>query len=129
MNCNHNWIMTEKMPSIGKEWVIENGEKKEKYYHIYKCTMCGEEKQMCQEEVRSSKFDTNTLNEIIMKAVESDAFWSVKINDFLESLNTVSYDDKVLFMIKLINDKTKFNEFTKELTKSYDAVSLYELYK
>ncbi len=60
---------------------------------------------MSEEEAKSSKFDANTLNDIIIKAVESDPFWSIKINEFLNSLNGISYDDKVLFMIKLINDK------------------------
>lgn len=125
MICNHNWIKSEKNPSIGKEWVVENGEKKEKYYHVYKCDICGEEKQMSEEEAKSSKFDANTLNDIIIKAVESDPFWSIKINEFLNSLNGISYDDKVLFMIKLINDKKKFNKFTKELINSKNSEDLY----
>ena len=28
MICNHNWIKSEKNPTIGKECVVENGEKK-----------------------------------------------------------------------------------------------------
>ena len=129
MNCNHNWIKTEKLPYIGKVWVVENGEKIEKYNHIYKCTICGEEKQMSEDEAQSSKLDANSLNDIIMKAVESDPFWATKINEFLDSLNSVKYDDKVSFMIKLINDKNNFNDFTKKLTKPYDALNLYKSYK
>ena len=49
--CFHNWVITDKLPDISKEWVkLPDGTKKEVFYHIYKCSKCNEEKRMSEEE-------------------------------------------------------------------------------
>lgn len=128
MNCNHEWVKTQKKPSRENVWFINNGEAGEEWYHIYKCAICGEETEMSEKEANSSK-DNAALQYVVKQAVGSDEYWLSKINEFLNALNNISFDYKELFMIRLINDKDKFNEFKKELTKPYDASELYESYK
>lgn len=49
--CFHNWVITDKLPDISKEWVkLPDGTKKEVFYHMYKCSKCNEEKRMSEEE-------------------------------------------------------------------------------
>lgn len=49
--CFHNWVITDKLPDISKEWVkLADGTKKEVFYHMYKCSKCNEEKRMSEEE-------------------------------------------------------------------------------
>ena len=51
--CSHDWIITDEIPSISKEWIIKpNGGREEIYYNIYKCTKCGITKRMSDEEFK-----------------------------------------------------------------------------
>lgn len=93
------------------------------------CEKCGNEVfKLANPNYIESNQTNLTLDEIIMKEVNSDPFWLTKINEFLDLLD-ISYDDKVQFIINLAKNQNKFNEFTGELTKSYDAFSIYEIYK
>lgn len=51
IECNHEWIKTLK-PCISKEWIkLKDGRKDERYFHIYKCALCGEERRICDNDI------------------------------------------------------------------------------
>lgn len=58
-----------------------------------------------------------------------DPFWTISLTNFLQKLNNISEEDKIKFLIELVQDKNSFNEFTKEMIKPIDAIETYNKYK
>lgn len=114
--CFHNWVITDKLPDISKEWVkLPDGTKKEVFYHMYKCSKCNEEKRMSEEEFNMNNIegtkgiakDSNQINkpketdDINKKLNEASSYISGKDKDFEKAKSilldlikeTNSYDD------------------------------------
>ena len=129
--CVHNWVMTNETPKIGKEWrVFPNGEKREVYYHVYKCSKCGLTKEMSEHEANASSFEEGTITKIIKNAVGiDDIFWQKTLEKYFDSLEDITTDEKIAFLVKLVNKKDIFGEFTREIVKQEDSKNLYEKYK
>lgn len=95
--CFHNWVITDKLPDISKEWVkLPDGTKKEVFYHMYKCSKCNEEKRMSEEEFNMNNIegpkgiakDSNQINtpkengDINKKLNEASSYIFGKDKDF-----------------------------------------------
>lgn len=128
--CVHNWVMTNETPRTGKEWkVFPNGEKREVYYHVYKCSKCGLKKEMSEHDANTNNFEDGAITEIIKKVVgTNDIFWQQTLEKYFNSLKGITTDEKIAFLVKLTNKKEIFNEFTKEIVKNEDSQNLYEKY-
>lgn len=128
-NCEHIWIMTDKLPNIGKEWIVNpDGTKKEVYYHVYKCLKCNQEKTMSDDSVKNSNSNLEILNNMIIKLTESDVFWSETLKRFFDSLEEISETEKISFILKLQNNKELFNDFTKEIVKNNNSFEIFNKY-
>ena len=64
------------------------------------------------------------------------AKYDEKINELLECvdyLSSINYqfseEDKICFLIELIQDKNSFNEFTKEIIQNQSVKDTYDKYK
>ena len=44
-------------------------------------------------------------------------------------MNNISEEDKIRFLIELVQDKNSFNDFTKEINQNQNAEEMYEKYK
>ena len=72
-----------------------------------------------------------TLTDVINNLVDynGDPFWAEALSRYFQKLNDVSEEDKMEFLIQLIQDKNNFNEFTKEITTANNVKEIYEEYK
>ncbi len=79
--------------------------------------------------IEPKRFEIN-LNDIINYVTNPavDPFWTTAISDFFQKLNEVSEEDKMRFLIELVQDKTSYNEFTREITKPENVNEIYEKY-
>ena len=58
-----------------------------------------------------------------------DPFWTTKLINFFNSLQAVPVADKNDLLIGMLQDRSIFNDFTKDIVKSNDVRSIYERYK
>lgn len=58
-----------------------------------------------------------------------DPFWTTKLINFFNSLQAVPVADKNDLLIGMLQDRSIFNEFTKDIVKSNDVRGIYERYK
>ena len=68
------------------------------------------------------------LEDVIKYVSKIDPFWTVAITDFFKKVDK-SDDEKMFFLIHLYVDKESFNEFTKEILKTDDALATYKKYE
>ena len=80
--------------------------------------------------IEPKTFEIN-LPDIINYVVgeNKDPFWVSSISNYFQKLDNVSENDKMQFLIELVQDRNSFNEFTKEIMNSQNAIELYEKYK
>ena len=80
--------------------------------------------------IEPKTYEINLLD-IINYVVDSskDPFWITTLSNYFQKLNIVSENEKMEFLIELIQDKKSFNEFTKEIINSQNAFETYEKYK
>ena len=69
--------------------------------------------------IEPKTYEINLLD-IINYVVDSskDPFWITTLSNYFQKLNIVSENEKMEFLIELIQDKKSFNEFTKEIINS-----------
>ena len=80
--------------------------------------------------IEPKTFEIN-LSDIINYVVgeNKDPFWISTLSNYFQKLDNISENDKMQFLIELVQDKNSFNEFTKEIMNSQDAIGTYEKYK
>lgn len=80
--------------------------------------------------IESKKFEINLLDIINFIANPNiTPFESTTLTNYFEKLNDVSEEDKICFLIELIQDKNSFNEFTKEIIQNQSVKDTYDKYK
>lgn len=80
--------------------------------------------------IEPKTFEIN-LSDIINYVVgeNKDPFWISALNNYFQKLDNVSENDKIKFLIELIQNRNSFNEFTKEIMGSQNVFETYEKYK
>lgn len=68
-----------------------------------------------------------TLKQMIIENVGADPFLHECINNFFDNFNK-TLDEKIDFLSSLVNNKTLFNKFTKEIVKPVDVEEVFEKY-
>ena len=72
-----------------------------------------------------------TLNDFIdyVCGADNDHFWAEKIKKFFYNSKEITDNEKINFISELYQDKYSFNEFTKEILKTYSPKEIYDKYK
>ena len=78
--------------------------------------------------IEPNRFEIS-LSDIISFITSADPFWTTALSNYLEKLNEISDEEKIRFLIELVQDKTSFNEFTKEIIKTQNVTETYDKYK
>ena len=133
--CFHNWVITDKLPDISKEWVkLPDGTKKEVFYHMYKCSKCNEEKRMSEEEfnmniiegpkgIAKNSNQINTLKEdddnINKKLNEASSYIFGKDKDF-EKAKSILFD--------IINEASSYDNDSETDYYNFNDVIDFVLY-
>ncbi len=58
-----------------------------------------------------------------------DPFWTTTLSNYFQKLNEISEEEKMKFLIELVQDKNLFNEFTKEIVQTQNVRETYDKYK
>ena len=58
-----------------------------------------------------------------------DPFWTTTLSNYFQKLNEISEEEKIKFLIELVQDKNSFNEFTKEIVQTQNVRETYDKYK
>ena len=58
-----------------------------------------------------------------------DPFWTTTLSNYFQKLNEISEEEKIKFLIELVQDKNLFNEFTKEIVQTQNVRETYDKYK
>lgn len=133
--CFHNWVITDKLLDISKEWVkLPDGTKKEVFYHMYKCSKCNEEKRMSEEEFNMNIIegpkgiskDSNQINtpkevddDINKKLNEASSYIFGKDKDF-EKAKSILFD--------IINEASSYDNDSKTDYYNFNDVIDFVLY-
>jgi len=59
----------------------------------------------------------------------TDSFWTTTLSNYFQKLNEISEEEKMKFLIELVQDKNSFNEFTKEIAQTQNVRETYDKYK
>ncbi len=80
--------------------------------------------------IEPQKFEIS-LNDIITYIAnpKDDLFWNKSLSNFFQKLEKIDEKEKINFLIELIQDKTSFNEFSKEIIKTPNIIETYNKYK
>ena len=72
-----------------------------------------------------------TLKDVINHITDKDKdpFWTITITNFMGKISDTSEEDKINFLIEIVQDKNLFNEFTKEILHAVNPRELFERYK
>lgn len=81
-----------------------------------------------QLEEKSLKEKNISLNELIKISTQPDFFWEMKLKEFFNNLSIVSEKEKIEFLKKLLDNRERFNEFTKEVNRNHDSSELFNKY-
>lgn len=99
--CNHKWELTNKVSETSKEWQQNSdGTKKEVYYEIYKCSICGKEERL---EIK---------NEIVIP--NSNDLQSILDNIFSKLTGDSKADAEYL---NKVSEEYKFHPMSKEISR------------
>ena len=72
---------------------------------------------------------TNIIDNFIIKEMNSsDPFWGNKVKEFFNNLTNISKEEQEKLIDKFINNKSLYNEFTKELLSSNNYNELFNKY-
>ena len=117
IECSHNWVLTDKLPNISREWIrLPDGSKKEVYYHIYRCTKCNEEKKMSEDEffTNNNTSDQDSISNSSLKRADL-----ILINDeFKDSIK--QYDSFDIPNDLYLNYFAKLEKIFADHTFAYD---------
>lgn len=78
--------------------------------------------------IEEKKFEIS-LSDIISFITSVDPFWTTTLSNYFEKLNEISDEEKMRFLIELVQDKNSFNEFTKEIVQTQNVRETYDKYK
>ena len=59
----------------------------------------------------------------------TDPFWTTTLSNYFQKLNEISEEEKMRFLIELVQDNNSFNEFTKEIVQTQNVRETYDKYK
>ena len=79
--------------------------------------------------IQPKTFDIS-LQDIInyVTNVNEDPFWKETLTRYFERLDRIGEQEKINFLIGLIQDKNSYNEFKKEILHTENAIELYNKY-
>ncbi len=60
---------------------------------------------------------------------DTDSFWTSALSNYFQKLNEISEEEKMRFLIELVQDNNSFNEFTKEIVQTQNVRETYDKYK
>ena len=60
---------------------------------------------------------------------DTDPFWTSTLSNFFQKLNEISEEEKMKFLIELVQNKDSFNEFTKEIIQTQNVRETYNKYQ
>ncbi len=60
---------------------------------------------------------------------DTDPFWTTTLSNYFQKLNEISEEEKMRFLIELVQDNNSFNEFTKEIVQTQNVRETYDKYK
>lgn len=87
------------------------------------------EKTGVEYKIEDKKFEIGLIDVInFVTSPKIDPFWTHVLIEYFEKVN-VTEDEKINFLIELVQDKVSFNDFTKEVSQQKDANELYDKYK
>ena len=80
--------------------------------------------------IEDKKFEIS-LSDIIsfITSADVDPFWTTALSNYLEKLNEISDEEKMRFLIELVQNKDSFNEFTKEIIQTQNVRETYNKYQ
>ena len=78
--------------------------------------------------IEPNRFEIS-LSDIISFITSADPFWTTALSNYLEKLNEISDEEKIRFLIELVQNKDSFNEFTKEITQTQNVRETYDKYQ
>ncbi len=60
---------------------------------------------------------------------DTDPFWTSTLSNYFQKLNEISDEEKMRFLIELVQNKDSFNEFTKEIIQTQNVKETYDKYQ
>ncbi|MBQ9683882.1 hypothetical protein IJV57_00180 [Candidatus Saccharibacteria bacterium] len=60
---------------------------------------------------------------------DTDPFWTSTLSNYFQKLDEISDEEKMRFLIELVQDKDSFNEFTKEIIQTQNVRETYDKYQ
>ncbi len=60
---------------------------------------------------------------------DTDSFWTSALSNYFQKLNEISEEEKMRFLIELVQNKESFNEFTKEIIQTQNVRETYNKYQ
>jgi hypothetical protein len=60
---------------------------------------------------------------------DTDPFWTSTLSNYFQKLNEISDEEKMRFLIELVQNKDSFNEFTKEIIQTQNVRETYDKYQ
>lgn len=79
-------------------------------------------------EIEDKRFEIS-LSDIISFITSVDPFWTTALSNYLKKLNEISDEEKMRFLIELVQNKDSFNEFTKEIIQTQNVRETYNKYQ
>ena len=69
--------------------------------------------------IEQKRFEIS-LSDIIdfITNTNGDPFWNTTLLNYFQKLNEISEEEKIRFLVQLVQDNYSFNEFTKEILKN-----------
>ena len=79
--------------------------------------------------IQPKTFDISLVDIInYVTKTNEDPFWQEALTNYFEKLEGISEQEKIDFLIKLIQDENSYNEFTKEILHTENVFELYNKY-
>ena len=60
---------------------------------------------------------------------DTDPVWTSALSNYFQKLNEISEEEKMKFLIELVQNKDSFNEFTKEIIQTQNVRDTYNKYQ
>ncbi len=78
--------------------------------------------------IEPNRFEIS-LSDIISFITSADSFWTSTLSNYFQKLNEISEEEKMRFLIELVQNKESFNEFTKEIIQTQNVRETYNKYQ
>lgn len=78
--------------------------------------------------IEPNRFEIS-LSDIINFITSADSFWTSALSNYFQKLNEISEEEKMRFLIELVQNKESFNEFTKEIIQTQNVRETYNKYQ